>query len=177
MEVWGFINLMFEDEFTLSVINMVITDFFRSSFGGSVILSKLEEVVKSLFLEEVGVSTEFVERFKFSDFSERMGHSSGFPILEIRSKHDNSFHSFIMFSDSGYENERSITSFILKFSHKGSNLFESEVDEIDVVSGVYNFSFDVFSVGDGVIINTVVGIHNKGEVSDSLSRGSFEGIM
>lgn len=67
-----------------------------------------------------------------------------------------------MFSDSGNEYERGITSFILKFGHKGSNLFESEVDEIDVVGSVNNFGFNVFSVGDSVIIDTVIGVHDEG---------------
>jgi hypothetical protein len=42
------------------VINVIVTDFFRSSSRFSVI-SKLEEVVKSLLLEEMGISGELVE--------------------------------------------------------------------------------------------------------------------
>jgi len=104
-------------------------------------------------------------------------HASSFPVLEIRSKHNNSFHSFIMFSDSGYENKRGGTSFILKFSNKSSDLAESEMDEINVVSSINNFLFDVFSVGNSIIINTMVGVHDKGEVSNSLGRGSFKSIV
>lgn len=80
VEISSFINLVFKDESFLFIVYPVITNFFRSSSGGTIILSKFEEVTKGLFLEHFGVSTKFGERFEFSDFSERMGHSSGLPV-------------------------------------------------------------------------------------------------
>jgi len=109
--------------------------------------------------------------------SERNWHSSGFPIVKVLFKELNGGKGFIVFSASGDENERSVTSFILKFSNKSGDLVESVVDEIDVVSGVDNFLFNEFSVGDGSIIDTSVGVHDGGKVTNSLGELSFGFVM
>ena len=72
-----------------------------------------------------------------------------------------------MLSASGDENEGGVTSFVLEFGDEGIDLFESVVDEIDVVGGVDNFLLNEFSVGNGVIIHSSVGVHDAGEFSDS----------
>lgn len=49
--------------------------------------------------------------------NKRYWHSSGFPVIKILFEKFNGGKSFIMFSASGDENKRGITSFILKFSN------------------------------------------------------------
>lgn len=61
--IFSFVNLMFKLNSTLSVINMIITNFASSSSSGVIRSrsSKTEETVKSLFLEEMSISGKFVE--------------------------------------------------------------------------------------------------------------------
>ena len=106
-----------------------------------------------------------------------MGHSSSFPVAEVALKKSNGFHSFIMFSDSAYKYKRGVTSFVLEFFNKVFNLSKSHVDIFDIISGVDDFSFDEFSVFDGVIINTFVGIHNSSEFGNSFSKIGFSCVM
>ena len=68
MEI-GISFLVFEGKFTLGVVNMIVTNFFGSSSSGTIILGKLEEIIKGLLLEKTSISTKFVERLQFLDFS------------------------------------------------------------------------------------------------------------
>jgi len=107
----------------------------------------------------------------------RHWHSSGFPVGKILFEKFNGSKSFIMFSASGDENKRGITSFILKFGNESINLSKSVVDEINVVSGVDNFLFNKFSVSNSSIIDTSVGVHDGGEVTNSFGESGFSFIM
>ena len=78
-----------------------------------------------------------------------------------------------MFSASGHEDEGSITSLILELSNEFGDLGESVVDETDVVGGVDNLLLNELSVGNSGIIDTSVGVHDGGEVTDSLGEGGF----
>lgn len=82
-----------------------------------------------------------------------------------------------MFSASGDEDEGSITSLILEFSNKSGDLLESVVDEIDVVLGVDHLLLNEFSVGNSSIVDTTVGVHDGGEVTNSLGECSFGFIV
>merc|ERR1739848_293257 len=63
------------------------------------------------------------------------------------------------------------------FSDESGDLLESVVDEINVVGGVDNFLFNELSVGDGSIVDTSVGVHDGGEVTNSFGEGSFSLIV
>jgi len=89
----------------------------------------------------------------------------------------NSSESFIVFSASGNENKRGVTSFVLEFSDKSGDLFESVVDESDIVGSVDNFLFDKFSVSNGSIVDTSVGVHDGSEVTNSASKLCFSFVM
>lgn len=82
-----------------------------------------------------------------------------------------------MFSASGDEDEGSITSLILEFSNESGDLLESVVDEIDIVGGVNDLLLNKFSVGNSSIVDTTVGVHDGGEVTDSLGEGGFGFIV
>ena len=156
----------------LLVVSPVITNFFSGGnslreIGSNWSGSKGEEFVHGLLLEEVGVSRKLVEGFHLLDFSKRDWHSLGFPVGEVLFEEVNSGEGFIVLSASGDENEGCITSFVLEFSNKSVDLFESVVDEINVVGGVDNFLFNEFSVGNSVIIHSSVGVHDAGKFSDS----------
>lgn len=169
-------DLVFHDLGVSGVVNVIVTDLIRSSSGLSVV-SEGQEVVKSLSLEEVGVSGELVEGWHFLDLGERNWHSLGFPISKILLEEVDSGEGFIMFSGSGDKDQGSITSLILELSNEGSDLNESVVDEIDVVSGVDNLLLNELSVGNSGIIDTSVGVHDGGEVTNSLGELSFSFIV
>jgi hypothetical protein len=163
---------------TSVVVDVVITDFLSGSSVFSLFtFGEGKEVGKSLLLEEVGVSGELVERTHTLDLSERNWHSSGFPVVEVLLEELDGGEGFIVFSASGDEDERGIASFILELGDEGVDLVESVVDEVDVVSGVDDFLLNEFSVGDGSIVDTSVGVHDSGEVTNSLGELSFGFVM
>jgi len=150
---------------TSVVIFVVVTDFFsRSSID--VVLSKLEEVVQSFLLEKLCVSTELRERLEFFDFDKVGWHASGFPIVKVVFEKLNSVHSFIMFSDSGDEDEGSITSFVVKFFNQIFDFMESVLNILYIVMSIVNFLLDEFSVSDSVIVDISVGVHDLGQGTD-----------
>ena len=121
----------------------------------------------------MGVSTEFGERLKFLDFSEGVWHSSGLPVVKIDLKKRYGFHGFKVFSASGNENKRGITSFIMKFFNESINFVESVVDVLKIVMSVNDFFFDKFSVGDGSIVNTSVSVHDGCEITNFFTTSVF----
>jgi len=159
---------------TSVVVNVVVTNFF----GGSSVFSLFtfgegKEVVKGLGLEEVGVSGELVEGTHLLDLSERDWHASGFPIVKVLLEELDGGEGFIVLSASGHEDEGGITSLILEFSNEGGDLLESVVDEVDVVGGVDDLLLNEFSVGNGGVVDTSVGVHDGGEVTNSLGELGF----
>lgn len=83
--IFSIINMLFKSFNVLSIINMIITNFLSSSSSGVIRSwsSKAEEIVKSLFLEEMSISGEFVEWTHIFDFSKVNWHSSSLPISQI----------------------------------------------------------------------------------------------
>jgi hypothetical protein len=154
------------------VINVIVTDLLSSSSGLSLI-GEGKEGVEGFSLEEVGVSRKLVERWHLLDLGKRNWHTLGFPVSEVLLEEVNSGEGFIVLSDSGDEDKGSITSLILELSNEGGDLGESVVDEVDVVGGVNHLLLDELSVGNSSIIDTSVGVHDGGEVTDSLGESGF----
>jgi len=162
-------DVVLENLGTSGIVNMIVTDLFGGSSGLSVV-SELEEVVESLSLEEVGVSGELVEGWHFLDLGEGDWHSSGFPILEILLEELDGGQGLIVLTASGDEDEGGIASLILELGDEGGDLLESVVDEIDVVGGVDDLLLNELSVGNSGIVDTSVGVHDGGKVTNSLGE-------
>jgi len=152
----------------LFIVFVVMSNFSMRS-SADTIISELKEIVKSFLLKELGVGTKFGEGLQFLDFNEGSWHSSGFPVVKIGLEKSDSRHGFVMFSGSSNENERGITSFIVEFFNEIFNFMESVINISNIVMRINNFLLYEFSVGNSIIIDISIGVHNGGEGTNLLT--------
>jgi hypothetical protein len=82
-----------------------------------------------------------------------------------------------MFSDSGDEEEGSITSLVVEFFDEVFDFMESVLNILYIVMSIVNFLLDEFSVGNSVIVDISVGVHDLGQGTDFSSHSIDLGVV